>query len=194
MGIEANRPEPDWYDMTGNTVMDFPAASQLSSAGDAFAVSIFSDLRLLVWQRESPNRGNCTGPARARTSATGTIRSWRSRTTTASSWGRGSRRGRVTVWDLPEGTVRWSQPQDVYVWALAVHPTGRFVAVATDNGSQRLVRFLDAGSGVEISRYNWNAGKIPCLAFSHDGLTLRGRQHRPPPRRLGCGLLMVYSE
>jgi WD40 repeat protein len=81
-------------------------------------------------------------------------------------------KGLVSIWDLPEGRVRWSRPQLESVRALSIHPSGKFLALALEGGlAGNAVRFLDAVTGAELTRFNWKVGRIRCLAFSPDGLT-----------------------
>jgi WD40 repeat protein len=82
---------------------------------------------------------------------------------------------KVVAWDLPGLTRRWEAEFEVLreiPIAVAVHPAGRLVAVATRTRAwETAVHFLDGATGRRVGRYQWPVGKVRCLAFAPDGLT-----------------------
>ncbi len=172
--VAAAAPLPDRFELAGTSPAGFRYNPVLAPDNRTFAVSAVSDGRVLVW-----TRGNPAPRLLARTRA-----GRRYPLLAFPPDGRflvgaqTARHGAVTVWDLPGGGVRWSARQEVFVWAAAVHPSGDLLAVATVGGpsGRAVVRFLDAATGAEVSRFDWNAGggkvgRVRCLAFSPDGLT-----------------------
>ncbi len=166
--LETKQPLADAYDLPGDPPMLFRYNPVLAPNNEVFSMSVVGDGRVLLWLR---------GEQKPRVLA----RSGRGYHYPFLAFSPDARllvgaqttqNGRITVWSLPSGAVLWSQPQEVFVWAIAVHPSGQFLATATAGGpAGRTVRFLESATGTEIRRFNWNAGKIRCLAFSPDGLT-----------------------
>ncbi|MBA4064958.1 MAG: hypothetical protein C0501_14840 [Isosphaera sp.] len=171
--VAAAAPLPEHFDLPPGRATNLRYHPVLAPDNRTFAVSVVSDGRLLVWGRGDPvpRLVARTPPGRrypllafppdGRFLVGAQIR----------------RHGAVTLWDLPAGAPRWSVRQEVFVWAVAVHPSGGLVAVATVGGPDgRVVRFLDAATGEEVNRFRWDAGpgkavRVRCLAFSPDGTT-----------------------
>jgi WD40 repeat protein len=164
---DTGEPLADHFELPGETPPRLKYNPVLSPDNRLFAMSVVTDGRLLVWDRGHP-RPRLVARDRGRHFACLAFAPDASFLVAAQA----ARNGVVAVWDLPGGGLRWSARQEVFVWAMAVHPSGRLLAVATVGGpAGRAVRFLDAATGAEVTRFNWNAGKIRCLAFSPDGLT-----------------------
>lgn len=53
------------------------------------------------------------------------------------------------------------------VSCVAFHPTGRFIATGSWDGT---VRFWDPGTGSEVAAFQWPVGSVFSLAFAPDGL------------------------
>ncbi len=171
--LETNKPLKEYFDLPHWSPLEPTYTPLLAPDNSRFVMTVITDKRLLLWHRGNPKPQQLIRPGRAQ-HRRGThyyflAFSSDSRFLVGAQL---VQNGLVTVWDLPDGTVRWSLPQEKFVWALAVHPSGKIVAVATDGGSAgHVVRFLDTATGDEITRFNWNASRIRCLAFSPDGLT-----------------------
>lgn len=171
--LETNRPLEEYFELPGESPAEFRYKPALSPNNRALAMTVISDQRLLLWHRGDSKPVQLARPGQAQNQR----RMFYHFLAFSSdpyflAGAQIARKGLVTVWDLPDGTVRWSLPQEEFIWALAVHPSGKLLAVATVGGpAGRVVRFLDAANGAEITRFNWNAGRIQCLAFSPDGLT-----------------------
>jgi len=171
--VNSNAALPDHFELPHESPINFRYNPVLAPDNKTYVVSVATDGRMLLWNRGEPKARTLmwSRPGRhypllafspdARFLLAAQI----------------SRNGKVGIWDLPEGKLRWSLPQEVFVWAVAVHPSGNFVAVATVGGpTGRVVRFLDAATGAELKQFDWNAGgakvgRVRCLAFSPDGLT-----------------------
>jgi len=171
--LETNKPLKEYFDLPNWSPPGFQYNPVLAPDNRTFGMTVITDKRLLLWHRGNPKPQQLIRPGRGQ-HRRGTHYHFLA-FSSDSRFLVGAQlvqSGLVTVWDLPEGTVRWSLPQEEFIWALAVHPSGKIVAVATDGGStQRVVRFLDAATGAEMTRFNWNASRTRCLAFSPDGLT-----------------------
>ena len=55
------------------------------------------------------------------------------------------------------------------VWKVAYTPDGARLVTASSDGS---VRFWDAQTGAMRGSFDWQAGKVRCVAVSPDGLTV----------------------
>lgn len=67
----------------------------------------------------------------------------------------------------PAAQVQIRNPNRKQITALAFHPSGRYLAVTSND---RTVRFHDREAGWAVSRtYDWNIGKLKSVAFSADG-------------------------
>jgi WD40 repeat protein len=171
--MDSNKPRNEYFDLPEVSPFELRYTPLLAPDNLTFAMTVVTDKRLLLWQGGNPKpqqlpRTGLSHPRR-RTDYPYLAFSQDCRFLAGAQI---SPNGLVTVWDLPTGAIRWSLAQDRFVWALAIHPSGQFLAVATDYGSAgRVVRFLDAASGAEIRQFRWNTGRIQCLAFSPDGLT-----------------------
>jgi WD40 repeat protein len=55
------------------------------------------------------------------------------------------------------------------VWEVAYTPDGTRLVTASSDGS---VRFWDARTGAMRGSFDWQAGKVRCVAVSPDGLTV----------------------
>lgn len=166
--LNENAPLDDRFELASEPPPEFRYFPLLSPDNRVFAISVVGDGLLVAWHRGNPRprllaqaRHNRYFPFLAFPPDASFLVGAEK-----------ARNGLVAVWNLPSGEPRWAHRQEVFVWAVAVHPTGRLLAVATVGGrGGKAVRFLDAGTGAEVTRFNWNAGKIRCLAFSPDGLT-----------------------
>jgi WD40 repeat protein len=171
--VEANKPLEEYFDLSGGSPSGFRYNLVLAPDNHTFVMTVITGNRLLLWHRGNPKPQQLLRPGHAQ-NRRGTHYPFLV-FSADSSFLVGAQitlNGLVSVWDLPSGTVRWSLPQEDFVWALAIHPSGKILAVATDGGlARRVIRFLDATTGAELTRFNWNASRIRCLAFSPDGLT-----------------------
>jgi WD40 repeat protein len=75
---------------------------------------------------------------------------------------------KLYIWD----TATWGTPTQVsglnrWIDSMAFHPT-RPIILATQN-LQGLVKYLDAGTGKVIRKFNWKLGAMQSVAFSPDG-------------------------
>jgi WD40 repeat protein len=166
--LDTGAPLPEHFDLAGESAEKFRYHPVLAPDNRTFALSAVGDGRLWVWDRDDPKPRLLVG-ARGRRHFPLLAFPPDGRFLVAAQV---ARAGVVGLWDLPAGKLRWSVPQDIFVWAVAVHPSGNLVAVATVGGAAgRVVRFLDAATGGEVARFNWNAGRVRCVTFSPDGLT-----------------------
>jgi WD40 repeat protein len=69
--------------------------------------------------------------------------------------------------NAPAAQVRIRNPNRKHVTALAFHPSGRYLAVTSND---RTVRLHDRDAGWAVSHtYDWNVGKLKAVGFNADG-------------------------
>jgi WD40 repeat protein len=76
----------------------------------------------------------------------------------------------LLVWEeylhRPPRRLRTGSPR--HLTGLAFHPTGRYLATASND---RTVRLWEVGSWRQVTAYTWAAGRMRSVAFAPDGLT-----------------------
>jgi dipeptidyl aminopeptidase/acylaminoacyl peptidase len=76
----------------------------------------------------------------------------------------------VTLFDSAGGKrLRELRGHRGLIWGLAWSPGGPTLATASND---QTVRFWDAPTGREVSRFTWGVGKVRSVAFAADGLTV----------------------
>jgi WD40 repeat protein len=75
---------------------------------------------------------------------------------------------RLDLWDIARGehVLTAAAPGRAHFWAMAVHPSGRFLATAGGDGA---VRYWGVDSLREVRSFKWGVGKLHSVAFNADG-------------------------
>lgn len=84
-------------------------------------------------------------------------------------WVAAARHNRIRVWWLAnpeEPPAVWQNDSKKNFTGLAFHPSGRFLAVPSNDGT---VKLYETGTWARLRVYDWKAGKLTSIAFSPDG-------------------------